>query len=136
MGVFIFWLVVIGGVFWWVKSSMNQSATTKYNEIVSLANDILSRAKTSRLELLADLNELGERFNGADRAEYMNLVQEKETIEGLVQLLTNKVIPNLEEVTRWRTDTADARTLIDLALLELKSQSGYTLEELNSIVPK
>ena len=39
------------------------------------------------------------------------------------------VIPNLEEALRWKTEVEGGRAKIEMALLDLSTQSGLTLEE-------
>ena len=39
------------------------------------------------------------------------------------------VIPNLEEALRWKTEVEGGREKIEMALLDLSTQSGLTLEE-------
>lgn len=131
MGIIVL-LVLIAGGYFWIKSQLNKSATIKYNQKRNLAEDMLARARRNRLELLADLNELSAKFNGANREEYIKLTQTKESLNNIIDRLTNTIIPGLEGVVRWRTDTPEGRIEMDLAIMNLERSYGGTLEELNT----
>ena len=89
---------------------------------------MLEAAQNIRYELLADLNEIGGKLGSANRDEYKQLFREKEDTERFVKRL-EVVIPNLEEALRWKTEVEGGRANIEMALLDLSTQSGLTLEE-------
>jgi hypothetical protein len=89
---------------------------------------VLETAQNIRYELLADLNEIGGKLGSANRDEYKQLFREKEDTERFVRRL-EVVIPNLEEALRWKTEVEGGREKIEMALLDLSTQSGLTLEE-------
>ena len=89
---------------------------------------MLETAQNIRYELLADLNEIGGKLGSANHDEYKQLFREKEDTERFVRRL-EVVIPNLEEALRWKTEVEGGRAKIEMALLDLSTQSGLTLEE-------
>jgi len=89
---------------------------------------VLETAQNIRYELLADLNEIGGKLGSANRDEYKQLFREKEDAERFVRRL-EVLIPNLEEALRWKTEVEGGRAKIEMALLDLSTQSGLTLEE-------
>lgn len=120
-------IAITGGILWF-KIQANESATKEYNEKLALARRVLETAQNIRYELLADLNEIGGKLGSANRDEYKQLFREKEDTERFVKRL-EVVIPNLEEALRWKTEVEGGRAKIEMALLDLSTQSGLTLEE-------
>ena len=120
-------IAITGGILWF-KIQANESATKEYNEKLELARRVLETAQNIRYELLADLNEIGGKLGSANRDEYKQLFREKEDAERFVRRL-EVVIPNLEEALRWKTEVEGGRAKIEMALLDLSTQSGLTLEE-------
>lgn len=125
---FLILVIAIVGGFFWFKIQANESATKEYNEKLELARRVLETAQNIRYELLADLNEIGGKLASANRDEYKQLFREKEDAERFVRRL-EVVIPNLEEALRWKTEVEGGRAKIEMALLDLSTQSGLTLEE-------
>lgn len=125
---FLILVIAIVGGFFWFKIQANESATKEYNEKLELARRVLETAQNIRYELLADLNEIGGKLGFANRDEYKQLFREKEDTERFVKRL-EVVIPNLEEALRWKTEVEGGREKIEMALLDLSTQSGLTLEE-------
>lgn len=120
-------IAITGGILWF-KIQANESATKEYNEKLELARRVLETAQNIRYELLADLNEIGGKLGSANRDEHKQLFREKEDAERFVRRL-EVVIPNLEEALRWKTEVEGGRAKIEMALLDLSTQSGLTLEE-------
>ena len=120
-------IAITGGILWF-KIQANESATKEYNEKLELARRVLETAQNIRYELLADLNEIGGKLGSANHDEYKQLFREKEDAERFVRRL-EVVIPNLEEALRWKTEVEGGRAKIEMALLNLSTQSGLTLEE-------
>ena len=125
---FLILVIAIVGGFFWFKIQSNESATKEYNEKLELARRVLETAQNIRYELLADLNEIGGKLGSSNRDEYKQLFREKEDTERFVRRL-EVVIPNLEEALRWKTEVEGGREKIEMALLDLSTQSGLTLEE-------
>ena len=125
---FLILVIAIVGGFFWFKIQANESATKEYNEKLELARRVLETAQNIRYELLADLNEIGGQLGSANRDEYKQLFREQEDAERFVSRL-EVLIPNLEEALRWKTEVEGGRAKIEMALLDLSTQSGLTLEE-------
>ena len=125
---FLILVIAIVGGFFWFKIQANESATKEYNEKLELARRVLETAQNIRYELLADLNEIGGKLGSANRDKYKQLFREKEDAERFVRRL-EVVIPNREEALRWKTEVEGGRAKIEMALLDLSTQSGLTLEE-------
>ena len=125
---FLILVIAIVGGFFWFKIQANESATKEYNEKLELARRVLETAQNIRYELLADLNEIGGKLGSAKHDEYKQLIREKEDTESFVRRL-EEVKPNLEEALRWKTEVEGGRAKIEMALLDLSTQSGLTLEE-------
>ena len=121
----IFIIAIIGGILWFVR----KSAIDKYTKKQELAMKILEKSKRIRLEVMADINELGGRMASADREQYISLTQERESLQETLETIEAS-IRALESILQWRVDSSGGRLEIDKELLNLRRYSGLTLEEL------
>ena len=121
----IFIIAIIGGILWFVR----KSAIDKYTKKQELAMKILEKSKRIRLEVMADINELGGRMASADREQYISLTQERESLQGTLETVEAS-IQVMESILQWRVDSSGGRLEIDKELLNLQRYSGLTLEEL------
>jgi len=118
-------IVAIGGIFWFNR----KSAIDKYTKKQELAMKILEKSKRIRLEVMADINELGGRMASADREQYISLTQERESLQETLETIEAS-IRAMESILQWRVDSSGGRLEIDKELLNLQRYSGLTLEEL------
>ena len=121
----IFIIAIIGGILWFVR----KSAIDKYTKKQELAMKILEKSKSIRLEVMADINELGGRMASADREQYISLTQERESLQETLETIEAS-IRVMESILQWRVDSSGGRLEIDKELLNLRRYSGLTLEEL------
>ena len=121
----IFIIAIIGGIFWFIR----KSDIDKYTKKQELAMKILEKSKRIRLEVMADINELGGRMASADREQYISLTQEIESLQETLETIEAS-IRALESILQWRLDSSGGRLEIDKELLNLRRYSGLTLEEL------
>ena len=121
----IFIIAIIGGILWFNR----KSAIDKYTKKQELAMKILEKSKRIRLEVMADINELGGRMASADREQYISLTQERESLQGTLETVEAS-IQVMESILQWRVDSSGGRLEIDKELLNLRRYSGLTLEEL------
>lgn len=121
----IFIIAIIGGILWFVR----KSAIDKYTKKQELAMKILEKSKRIRLEVMADINELGGRMASADREQYISLTQERESLQETLETIEAN-IRVMESILQWRVDSSGGRLEIDKELLNLRRYSGLTLEEL------
>ena len=121
----IFIIAIIGGILWFNR----KSAIDKYTKKQELAMKILEKSKRIRLEVMADINELGGRMASADREQYISLTQERESLQGTLETVEAS-IQVMESILQWRVDSSGGRLDIDKELLNLQRYSGLTLEEL------
>ena len=121
----IFIIAIIGGILWFIR----KSAIDKYTKKQELAMKILEKSKRIRLEVMADINELGGRMASADREQYISLTQERESLQGTLETVEAS-IQVMESILQWRVDSSGGRLEIDKELLNLQRYSGLTLEEL------
>lgn len=121
----IFIIAIIGGILWFIR----KSAIDKYTKKQELAMKILEKSKRIRLEVMADINELGGRMASADREQYISLTQERESLQETLETIEAS-IRALESILQWRVDSSGGRLEIDKELLNLRRYSGLTLEEL------
>ena len=121
----IFIIAIIGGFFWFIR----KSDIDKYTKKQELAMKILEKSKRIRLEVMADINELGGRMASADREQYISLTQERESLQETLETIEAS-IRALESILQWRVDSSGGRLEIDKELLNLRRYSGLTLEEL------
>ncbi len=121
----IFIIAIIGGIFWFIR----KSDIDKYTKKQELAMKILEKSKRIRLEVMADINELGGRMASADREQYISLTQERESLQETLETIEAS-IRALESILQWRVDSSGGRLEIDKELLNLRRYSGLTLEEL------
>ena len=121
----IFIIAIIGGILWFNR----KSAIDKYTKKQELAMKILEKSKRIRLEVMADINELGGRMASADREQYISLTQERESLQGTLETVEAS-IRVMESILQWRVDSSGGRLEIDKELLNLRRYSGLTLEEL------
>ena len=121
----IFIIAIIGGILWFVR----KSAIDKYTKKQELAMKILEKSKRIRLEVMADINELGGRMASADREQYISLTQERESLQETLETIEAS-IRAMESILQWRVDSSGGRLEIDKELLNLQRYSGLTLEEL------
>ena len=121
----IFIIAIIGGVLWFFR----KSDIDKYTKKQELAMKILEKSKRIRLEVMADINELGGRMASADREQYISLTQERESLQETLETIEAS-IRALESILQWRVDSSGGRLEIDKELLNLRRYSGLTLEEL------
>ena len=118
-------IVAIGGILWFIR----KSSIDKYTKKQELAMKILEKSKRIRLEVMADINELGGRMASADREQYISLTQERESLQETLETIEAS-IRALESILQWRVDSSGGRLEIDKELLNLQRYSGLTLEEL------
>ena len=118
-------IVAIGGILWFIR----KSSIDKYTKKQELAMKILEKSKRIRLEVMADINELGGRMASADREQYISLTQERESLQGTLETI-EAGIRIMESILQWRVDSSGGRLEIDKELLNLQRYSGLTLEEL------
>lgn len=121
----IFIIAIIGGILWFIR----KSAIDKYTKKQELAMKILEKSKRIRLEVMADINELGGRMASADREQYISLTQERESLQETLETIEAS-IRVMESILQWRVDSSGGRLEIDKELLNLRRYSGLTLEEL------
>ena len=121
----IFIIAIIGGILWFIR----KSAIDKYTKKQELAMKILEKSKRIRLEVMADINELGGRVASADREQYISLTQERESLQETLETIEAS-IRAMESILQWRVDSSGGRLEIDKELLNLRRYSGLTLEEL------
>ena len=121
----IFIIAIIGGILWFIR----KSAIDKYTKKQELAMKILEKSKRIRLEVMADINELGGRMASADREQYISLTQERESLQETLETIEAS-IRTMESILQWRVDSSGGRLEIDKELLNLRRYSGLTLEEL------
>ena len=121
----IFIIAIIGGIFWFIR----KSDIDKYTKKQELAMKILEKSKRIRLEVMADINELGGRMASADREQYISLTQERESLQGTLETI-EAGIRIMESILQWRVDSSGGRLEIDKELSNLRLYSGLTLEEL------
>ena len=112
-------------VLWFVR----KSSIDKYTKKQELAMKILEKSKRIRLEVMADINELGGRMASADREQYISLTQERESLQETLETIEAS-IRAMESILQWRVDSSGGRLEIDKELLNLRRYSGLTLEEL------
>ena len=125
MTFFILVIAIAGGIFWINR----KSAIDKYTKKQELAMKILEKSKRIRLEVMADINELGGRMASADREQYISLTQERESLQETLETIEAS-IRAMESILQWRVDSSGGRLEIDKELLNLRRYSGLTLEEL------
>ena len=118
-------IVAIGVILWFIR----KSDIDKYTKKQELAMKILEKSKRIRLEVMADINELGRRMASADREQFISLTQEKESLQGTLETIEAS-IRAMESILQWRVDSSGGRLEIDKELLNLRRYSGLTLEEL------
>lgn len=118
-------IVAIGGILWFIR----KSSIDKYTKKQELAMKILEKSKRIRLEVMADINELGGRMASADREQYIILTQERESLQETLETIEAS-IRAMESILQWRVDSSGGRLEIDKELLNLQRYSGLTLEEL------
>ena len=121
----IFIIAIIGGILWFIR----KSAIDKYTKKQELAMKILEKSKRIRLEVMADINELGGRMASADREQYISLTQERESLQETLETIEAS-IRTMESILQWRVDSSGGRLEIDKELSNLRLYSGLTLEEL------
>ena len=100
-----------------------------YTKKQELAMKILEKLKRIRLEIMADLNELGGQMASADREQFISLTQERESLQGTLETI-EAGIRIMESILQWRVDSSGGRLEIDKELSNLRLYSGLTLEEL------
>lgn len=125
MAFFILVIAIAGGIFWFNR----KSAIDKYTKKQELAMKILEKSKRIRLEVMADINELGGRMASADREQYISLTQERESLQETLETIEAS-IRAMESILQWRVDSSGGRLEIEKELLNLRRYSGLTLEEL------
>ena len=125
MAFFILVIAIAGGIFWFNR----KSAIDKYTKKQELAMKILEKSKRIRLEVMADINELGGRMASADREQYISLTQERESLQETLETI-EAGIRAMESILQWRVDSSGGRLEIDKELSNLRLYSGLTLEEL------
>ena len=118
-------IVAIGGILWFIR----KSSIDKYTKKQELAMKILEKSKRIRLEVMADINELGGRMASADREQYISLTQERESLQETLETIEAS-IRAMESILQWRVYASGGRLEIDKELLNLQRYSGLTLEEL------
>ena len=121
----IFIIAIIGEILWFIR----KSDIDKYTKKQELAMKILEKSKRIRLEVMADINELGRRMASADREQYISLTQERESLQETLETIEAS-IRVMESILQWRVDSSGGRLEIDKELLNLRRYSGLTLEEL------
>ena len=125
MAFFILVIAIAGGIFWFNR----KSAIDKYTKKQELAMKILEKSKRIRLEVMADINELGGRMASADREQYISLTQERESLQETLETI-EAGIRGMESILQWRVDSSGGRLEIEKELSNLRRYSGLTLEEL------
>lgn len=125
MAFFILVIAIAGGIFWFNR----KSAIDKYTKKQELAMKILEKSKRIRLEVMADINELGGRMASADREQYISLTQERESLQETLETI-EAGIRGMESILQWRVDSSAGRLEIEKELSNLRRYSGLTLEEL------
>ena len=125
MAFFILVIAIAGGIFWFNR----KSAIDKYTKKQELAMKILEKSKRIRLEVMADINELGGRMALADREQYISLTQERESLQETLETI-EAGIQGMESILQWRVDSSAGRVEIEKELSNLRRHSGLTLEEL------
>ena len=125
MAFFILVIAIVGGIFWFNR----KSAIDKYTKKQELAMKILEKSKRIRLEVMADINELGGRMASADREQYISLTQERESLQETLETIEAS-IRTMESILQWRVDSSGGRLEIEKELSNLRRYSGLTLEEL------
>lgn len=125
MAFFILVIAIAGGIFWFNR----KSAIDKYTKKQELAMKILEKSKRIRLEVMADINELGGRMALADREQYISLTQERESLQETLETI-EAGIQGMESILQWRVDSSAGRLEIEKELSNLRRYSGLTLEEL------
>ena len=118
-------IVAIGGILWFIR----KSSIDKYTKKQELAMKILEKLKRIRLEIMADLNELGGQMASADREQFISLTQERESLQETLETIEAS-IRTMESILQWRVDSSGGRLEIDKELSNLRLYSGLTLEEL------
>ena len=118
-------IVAIGGILWFIR----KSSIDKYTKKQELAMKILEKSKRIRLEVMADINELGGRMASADREQYISLTQERESLQETLETI-EEGIRAMESILQWRVDYSGGRLEIEKELSNLQRYSGLTLEEL------
>ena len=118
-------IVAIGGILWFIR----KSSIDKYTKKQELAMKILEKSKRIRLEVMADINELGGRMASADREQYISLTQERESLQETLETI-EAGIQGMESILQWRVDSSAGRLEIEKELSNLRRYSGLTLEEL------
>lgn len=124
----VFLILVItltGGILWFNRKYQ----IDKYTKKQELAMKILEKTKRIRLEVMADINELGGRMASADREQFISLTQERESLQGTLETM-EAGIRIMESILQWRVDSSGGRQEIDKELSNLQVYSGLTLEEL------
>ena len=124
MAFFILVIAIAGGIFWFNR----KSAIDKYTKKQELAMKILEKSKRIRLEVMADINELGGRMASADREQYISLTQERESLQETLETIEAS-IRAMESILQWRVDSSGGRLEIEKELSNLRRYSGLTLEE-------
>lgn len=125
MAFFILVIAIAGGIFWFNR----KSAIDKYTKKQELAMKILEKSKRIRLEVMADINELGGRMASADHEQYISLTQERESLQETLETI-EAGIQGMESILQWRVDSSAGRLEIEKELSNLRRYSGLTLEEL------
>ena len=125
MAFLILVIAIAGGIFWFNR----KSAIDKYTKKQELAMKILEKSKRIRLEVMADINELGGRMASADREQYISLTQERESLQETLETI-EAGIQGMESILQWRVDSSAGRLEIEKELSNLRRYSGLTLEEL------
>ena len=125
MAFFILVIAIAGGIFLFNR----KSAIDKYTKKQELAMKILEKSKRIRLEVMADINELGGRMASADREQYISLTQERESLQETLETIEAS-IRTMESILQWRVDSSGGRLEIEKELSNLRRYSGLTLEEL------
>ena len=125
MAFFILVIAIAGGIFWFNR----KSAIDKYTKKQELAMKILEKSKRIRLEVMADINELGGRMASADHEQYISLTQERESLQETLETIEAS-IRTMESILQWRVDSSGGRLEIEKELSNLRRYSGLTLEEL------
>ena len=125
MAFLILVIAIAGGIFWFNR----KSAIDKYTKKQELAMKILEKSKRIRLEVMADINELGGRMASADREQYISLTQERESLQETLETI-EAGIQGMESILQWRVDSSAGRLEIEKELSNLRRYSGLTLEDL------
>ena len=80
---FIMVIALTGGILWFNRKYQIETYTKKQE----LAMKILEKLKRIRLEIMADLNELGGQMASADREQFISLTQERESLQGTLETI-------------------------------------------------